>query len=187
MDNKIVDLMPEIDNIKDGDLRQKVINVWEEAVALGGWENPGQIPFNPAIGSSPSLISHTRLVTRTALSFAEEYERVHGKCIDRDMLAVTALLHDVSKAMEIKPSSSGPTKSEVAQKVPHGFFGGYLAWKAGLPLDLVHLIVTHTPTIPMLPGRIEGVILGYADLMDADCHFFRAELPTMMERHRFEE
>ena len=187
MGKGIVDLIPEIKNIKDEDLRQKVINVWEEAVTLGGWDVPDQIPFNPDLGPSPSLINHTRSVTRIALSFAEEYERDYGKCIDRDMLAAVAILHDVSKALEIQPGPEGPAKSELGKKVPHGIFGGYLAWKAGLPLDYIHLIVTHTPRISMLPSRLEGIILAYADLLDADSHFFRGKVRTIMERHKFEE
>ena len=187
MGKGIVELIPEITSIKDEDLRQKVINIWEEAVSLGGWDSPAEIPFNTELGTSPSLINHTRSVTRIALSFAQEYERDYGKCIDRDMLAVVAILHDVSKALEIEPGPDGPVKSALGKKVPHGIFGGYLAWKEGLPLDCIHLIITHTPRIAMLPARLEGIILAYADLLDADSHFFRGKVKTIMERHRFEE
>lgn len=162
--------MPEIDRIKDEEIRRKVIEIWEEAVALGGWNDPSQIPFNIAIGLPPSLIDHTRLVTRVALSYAGEYEQAYGKTIDWDLLTASAILHDVSKVLEFKPHPERITKSEIGEKIPHGFFGGFLARKVGLPLDLIHMIVTHTPTVAMLPGRLEGVILRYADLMDSDCH-----------------
>ena len=180
---KMIDLIPEIDEVKNEETRQRVITVWEEAIRLGGWTDPLKIPFNPTIGPIPSLIDHTRSVTRTALFFADGYENRFQKGIDRDLLAAGAILHDVSKAMESEPTPDGAVKSEIGKTVPHGFFGGYLAWKAGVPTELIHLITTHTHAVAMLPQRIEGVILRYADLLDADCHYFGSGLPTLMERH----
>lgn len=183
MKHKIIDLIPEIKEIKTEEVRQKVIDIWEEAIRLGGWEDPRKIPYTPAIGPIPSLIDHTRSVTRTALFFADEFEKTFLKKIDRELLAASAILHDVSKTMEFGPAPEGAAKSEIGKKVPHGFFGGYLAWKAGLPTEFIHMIATHTPSVSMLPQRIEGVIMRYADLMDADSHYFSAGLPTLMERH----
>ena len=181
---KIVDLIPETGDIKNEELRQKVIGVWEEAIKLGGWDDPRKIPFNPDIGLSPSLIDHTRSVTRIALAVAENYVLTYKKEIDRDLLAAGAILHDVSKVLEFQDSPDGPVKSEAGKKLPHGSFSGFLAWKAGLSVDLLHLVLTHSPAVEMLPLRIEGIILRYADLMDADSHYFCAGLPTLMERYR---
>lgn len=184
MDFKMVDLIPEISDIQNEDLRQKVISIWEEAIKLGGWDDPRKIPFNPAIGTSPSLLDHIRSVTRTALAFADNYERSFKKGIDRDLLAASAILHDVSKALEYEAGQDGPVKSEVGKKLPHGFFSGFLGREAGLSVDLLHTILTHTPTVEMLPLRLEGIILRYADLMDADSHYFSSGFQTLMERYK---
>lgn len=184
MKSRIVELIPEIDRIKDEDIKKKVISIWEKAIALGGWDDPSKIPFNPTIGLPPSLIDHTLLVTRTAIFFATEFEQTYGKGVDWDLLITSSVLHDVSKVLEFKPHPERITKSEIGEKVPHGYSGGFLAQEAGLPLDYIHMIVTHTPAVAMLPGRLEGVILRYADLMDADCHYFRAGLPTLMPKSK---
>ena len=176
MENKIIDLIPE-------DLRQTVIDIWNEALQIAGWDDPHKIPFNPSVGYAPSLIDHTRSVTRTALSYADNFKKTFQKDIDRDLLTAGAILHDVSKAIEFMDGNDGPVKSDIGNKIPHSIYSGFLAWKAGLPVDLIHIILTHSPSVEMLPKSIEGLILKYADMMDADAHYFLAELPTILERY----
>lgn len=184
MNHDIVQLLPEIELISDRDLREKVITVWQQAFAMANWQDPHAIPFNAAIGNEPSLIDHTRSVTKTALGYAQNYEDTFGGSVDHDLLLAGALLHDVSKAIEFEPGAEKPEKSAIGINLPHGTFSTILAWQAELPLPVLHLIATHSPAAPMLPNTIEGYILKYADLLDADAHYCAAGLPTIMERFK---
>ena len=180
--SRILEVLPEIRDIADPVLRDKVAEIWDEAVRMGGWSDVMDIPFNPKVGEEPALVTHVRAVTLAAKHYAEVLEGVVGKAVDHDLLLAASLLHDVSKAVEYGVQGGRVGKTELGEKIPHGVFGAYLAWKHGLSLDLVHLIITHTATIGMAPVRLEGVILRYADLMDADVHYFRAGLPMLMQK-----
>ena len=180
----ILELLPEITRIEDKTLQDKVARVWEEALEMGGWQNPEAIPFNAAIGNAPSLIDHTRSVTKAALWYAEHYQQTFGGKIDFDTLTAGAILHDVSKVIEFRQGDAGPEQTSIGKQLPHSTYSGFFAWKAGLPLEVLHLIVTHSPAVQMLPNTIEGYILKYVDVMDADAHYFSAGLPTIMERFK---
>lgn len=184
MAGNVTELFPEIKFIQNDTLKSKVITVWDEALGMSNWENPLLIPFNSEIGAEPSLINHTRSVTRTALWYAENYEKTFNKQVDHDVLIAGAILHDVSKVLEFELESDGPVKTEIGKNFPHGTFSGFLSWKTNLPIEVLHLIVTHSPAVHMLPNSIEGYILKYADLMDADAHYFSAGLTTIMKRYK---
>ena len=60
MRDEIKRLFPELDEIRDASLREKVIDVWEDSITTGGWTPAEleQIPFTRRAGDI-ALLSPT--------------------------------------------------------------------------------------------------------------------------------
>ena len=141
---EVIDLIPEIGKIKDEQLKQKVAAVWADAIELGGWEarDLDAIPFTLLIPDCRfSLLHHTRAVTRTALSIAENLIESYGDAvpIDMDILLAGSVLHDVGKALEYVREGDAVVKSRDGKLLRHPFSGQALAYKhvvgASSPID----------------------------------------------------
>ena len=66
-------ILPELDWIADGDLRNLVEKVWEDAFQLGGWdeEDLDAIPFTLLVQDADiNLLNHTRIVTHLCRQIA---------------------------------------------------------------------------------------------------------------------
>jgi len=171
-------LFPDVDQIANPSLRQGVIDIWIEIAAECPWDNLEDIPKNLDAERHRRLTDHIRGVTRMALALADVAQREHGTKIDRDMLIAVGLLHDVSKPLECEPDPAGkPTngpakparKSELGAKIQHAVYGTHKVFAHKLPLELAHLIVTHTHASNVRPTKsIEAALLFYADYADSD-------------------
>ena len=96
--------LPMLDEMKDAELREKVIDAWALSLQLNGWtaieEMPGSgMPEASAIGDQSM---HIKVVMYNALSIyrnlKKAYERDFG--LDEDILMACAALHDVGKPYE---------------------------------------------------------------------------------------
>jgi putative nucleotidyltransferase with HDIG domain len=171
MKNEIIDLLPEINDIKDENLRKKVISVWEEAIKQGGWkiEDMEKIPFTLLIPDCKvNLIEHTRAVTHTALEMAKVILKFYKKQvkIDLDLLLAGGLLHDVGKLLEYASVEGKITKSKTGKFLRHPFSGSALAYKHGSPDEVVHMIATHAKEGDGGYRSIEAMIIHYADFIN---------------------
>ncbi len=164
----IVKKLPEIDLIKDGELRKKVIETWEEAIELGGWscEELDTVPFTLLIPDVEiSLIDHTRGVTKTALAMAKELKNTYGEKIDInfDYLLAGALLHDVGKLLEYGKSNGKIGKSYAGKLIRHPVSGTALAFKHDLPVEIQNMIAAHSKEGEFVKRRVETIIIYHAD------------------------
>jgi putative nucleotidyltransferase with HDIG domain len=171
MKNEIINLIPEINQINNEDLKKKVISVWEEAIKQGGWkiEDLGKIPFTLLIPDCKvSLIEHTRAVTHTALEIAKVILKFYKEKIkiDFDLLLAGGLLHDVGKLLEYASVDGKITKSKTGKFLRHPFSGSALAYKHGLPDEVVHMIATHAKEGEGGYRSIEAMIIHYADFIN---------------------
>ena len=160
--------LPEIEKIKDQDLKGKVIATWEEAIKLGGWsqEDLKEVPFTLLIPDCPaSLIEHTRAVTNTALMMAVTMKDFYGERvkIDFDILVAGGLLHDVGKLLEYSRSGGKISKSKSGRLLRHPFSGANLAYKNGLPDEVVHIIATHAHEGDGGYRSVEAILINHAD------------------------
>ena len=67
MREQIVESIPEINLIKDADLREKTLQVWEDAIADGGWTFDAirRMPFSVHVENcNITFIEHVRTVSR---------------------------------------------------------------------------------------------------------------------------
>ncbi len=184
-------LFPEVDTIRDPALRRGVIDIWIETGAECGWENIQQIPKSLGVEKHRRLVDHVRGVTRMALALAEIAEREYGTAYQRDHLIAGCLLHDCSKTVETEPDpAASPTNAPAApgrvsalgDKIQHAVYTSHKAFAHKLPLEVTHLILTHTHQSNVRSKTIEAAYLFYADSMDSDVGIITAGGRSLMER-----
>jgi len=171
MKSEIIALFPEINQIKDEDLKKKVISVWEEAIKQGGWKvgDLDKVPFTLLIPDCKiNLIEHTRAVTHTALEAAKVILKFYGKKvkIGFDLLLAGGILHDVGKLLEYALVEGKITQSKRGKLLRHPFSGASLAYKHGLPEEVVHMIATHAREGDGGFRSVEAMIIHYADYIN---------------------
>jgi len=158
----IKEALPELDLIGDEDLRDKTTEaltlLWKES----NWDDIYVVPYlteRPEV----SWVVHTRFVARGSATMAGLFKELTGKEYDRDLIVAAALLHDASKFQEYAKTDDGYDKSELGYKIQHSLYAAHVALNVGLPLDVVHLIVSHTPMAFVKPKLPEGWILREVD------------------------
>jgi 3'-5' exoribonuclease len=133
------------------------------------------------------LLKHSLSVAGACDRMAEHYA-AQGLQVDRDLLVAGALLHDVGKVRELKAlPSSGYT--DEGQLLGHIVLGIQMVAEEAravpdLPAErlllLQHLIASHQGKpewdSPKVPQLVEGLILHYADDLDAKLNPVRALL-----------
>lgn len=165
----VLNAFPELHDIADHDLRQAVVEIWQEVLQESAWDRLEDVPKHPhKVPSSSTLVEHTRSVTQMAVAVAEVAERVRGISFDRDQLIASANLHDVSKLLEFEPSADGGRASRFGHLIQHGTYGAHKMWQKDLPVEMVHSVIAHTVTSRYVPQTWEAVIVHYVDYLDSD-------------------
>ena len=171
MKEKITKFFPEINQIKDENLRKQVVSTWEEAIKEGGWkiEELESIPFTLLIPDCKiDLVTHTRAVTQTALKVADVLIDFYKEKVEiaLDLLIAGAILHDVGKILEYAKEGNKVVKSKTGKLLRHPFSGSALAYKHGLPKEVIHMIATHAKEGDGEYRCIEAMIIHYADFIN---------------------
>jgi len=171
MKEKITKFFPEINQIKDENLRKQVVSTWEEAIKEGGWkiEELESIPFTLLIPDCRiDLVTHTRAVTQTALKVAGVLIDFYEEKVEiaLDLLIAGAILHDVGKILEYAKEGNKVVKSKTGKLLRHPFSGSALAYKHGLPKEVIHMIATHAKEGNGGYRCIEAMIIHYADFIN---------------------
>src|ERR1043166_2515609 len=150
---QIAELFPSLLEIKDGALREKVAAVWDEAITTGcggtGWtfDELRAVKFTLLAGDiEMPFVEHLNSCARQCIAIADVLVSAFrcGIPIERDYLIAGALLADVGKPLEYAKDASGKVvQGTFGQQVRHPFSGGALAYKHGIPGDVLHIIATH--------------------------------------------
>lgn len=171
MRNELLSLIPEFELIEDPDLREKTLQVWEAALARGGWTPAAlaEMPFTLLINPCPaSYIEHVRAVTLTALRAAEVFAEIYGDRVplNVDYLLAGGLLHDIGKLLEYERGEDGLTvQSRHGQFLRHPFSGAALAAEFGLPAEVLHMIAAHAGEGDKMTRTAEATLINKADFM----------------------
>jgi putative nucleotidyltransferase with HDIG domain len=152
----------ELEWIKDTSLREKVVNVWNEAANRGGWTNIEDAPFTLLIDNSGKLTDHTKRITNLAKSVFDN----RSENINLDFLIAGALLHDVGKLLEYVKKDGKYVKGEYGEKFRHPVSGALLAKELGLPDEVVLIIYAHSHEGDKLKRSPEAVIVNHCDFID---------------------
>lgn len=172
MKEVILRLLPEIGEIENVSLREKVIACWQEAMAFRGWteELLRTMPFTLlAENVKITFINHVRAVCRMCISCDRVLAEIHGTNrtpINRDYLIAGALLADVGKLCEFEIAGGKPVKSDFGKHIRHPFSGVGLAFKHGLPSEVMHIIATHSKEGAGETRLPESIIFHHADFID---------------------
>lgn len=175
---RIAVLFPELMDIRDAGLRDKVAAVWEEAITTGcggkGWthEELRAIPFTLLAGKIDlRYVEHLRSCALQCMAIADVLGTIFGDRIpiNRDHLLAGSLLADVGKPLEFDKDSNGKViKGHFGDMLRHPFSGVALCYKHGIPAEVMHIVATHSHEGDKVQRSIESIIFHHADFVDFD-------------------
>ncbi|HJX97988.1 MAG TPA: HD domain-containing protein [Chthoniobacterales bacterium] len=175
---EIAKLFPSLMKIKQRSLREKVAAVWSEAITTGcggkGWTfaELRAVKFTLLAGDiDMKFVEHLNCCARQCIAIAEVLKKSF-RCsipINRDHLIAGALLADVGKPLEYDKDTSGKVvQGKFGQRLRHPFSGVALAFKHGIPAEVMHMIATHSHEGDKVERSIESIIFHHADFVDFD-------------------
>jgi putative nucleotidyltransferase with HDIG domain len=175
---EIAKLFPSLMKIKQKSLREKVAAVWSEAITTGcggkGWSFPElrAVKFTLLAGEiDMKFVEHLNSCARQCIAIADVLKKSF-RCsipINRDHLIAGALLADVGKPLEYdKDASDKIIQGKFGQQLRHPFSGVALAFKHGIPAEVMHMIATHSHEGDKVERSIESIIFHHADFVDFD-------------------
>ncbi|TVQ64360.1 MAG: HDIG domain-containing protein [Phycisphaerales bacterium] len=175
---QIAELLPEIMDIKDASLRDKVAAVWSEAITTGcggkGWtfDELRAVPFTLLAGDIDlRYIEHLRSCARQCMAIADVLTGIFGDRvpIHRDHLLAGSLLADVGKPLEFDKDAKGNViKGHYGEMLRHPFSGVAMCYKHNVPPEVMHIVATHSFEGDKVDRTIESIIFHHADFVDFD-------------------
>jgi putative nucleotidyltransferase with HDIG domain len=152
-ETQVREAYPELDEIADDDLRDKVVEAWVRGLERGGWQDVADIPYAWNIHEITN-VEHVRGVTKIALESARLQQEFHGADVDTDVVVAACLLHDVGKCYEYVDHVDAellvdPDRDTYASEdIPHSISGYALAHEVGVPLDVQRAIPHFLGEVP---------------------------------------
>ena len=180
---EVLRLFPQLGMVSRKDWVEKAQRIWMEVWSSSKWPKLEKAPASLRTPRA-SLVNHTRAVLQGALSIAEARARVYGEKVDRDILIIAAVIHDVSKLVEYEPFRGKGRLSRLGEAYQHGFYAAYRALVHDLPPEIVHIVLSHTTQTKSVPRSKEGLVLYYADMADADLNRHRENAPSLLGEHK---
>jgi putative nucleotidyltransferase with HDIG domain len=168
----VMKALPEINEIENQDLREKVVEAWAFSLSKSEFTSIDQIrasglPDSPVLKNG-SQADHTRATALVAQGIADALEKIHGDLgVDRDLLWACALCHDVGKPYEFSPQNQARWKSDVGAAgypaIRHSVYGVYVALTVGLPESVAHAAGAHSAEGELIKRSLENTLVHYAD------------------------
>lgn len=173
MQQKVKELLPEVELIKDQALRDNTIACWAEAMEYRNWtvEELRAIPFTLlAEDVKIGFIDHVRTCCKMAVACDEVLDEMHQERktpVNRDYLISGSLLADVGKLLEFAKKENGEVyKSDYGKHIRHPFSGVGLAFKHDLPSEVMHIIAVHSKEGAGEKRSPEAIIFHHVDFID---------------------
>lgn len=176
----IAKLFPDLMQIKDASLRDKVAAVWNEALTTGcggkGWtmDELRAVPFTLLAGDiSMTFIDHLNSCCKQCIAIAKVLRECFGAQvpINLDHLIAGSLLADCGKPLEFDKDGGGKViKGHFGDMLRHPFSGVAMCYKHGIPAEVMHIVATHSfeGDPPKVTRSIESIIFHHADFVDFD-------------------
>ncbi|QLD90731.1 HD domain-containing protein [Natronomonas salina] len=165
----IEEVFPEIETIADDSLRTGVSTAWTTAAGINGLEveELPEVPWLPATqreldieAEEALLVDHVRDVASCAVGLAESLlSRDDDLEVDLDTVIAGALVHDVSKLYEF----DGMERTEVGELLGHPYYGVAVVSRANLPVEIAHVVLSHSSRTTVEPATLEAEIVRRAD------------------------
>ena len=174
----IASLFPNLMDIRDAALRDKVAAVWNDALTSGcsgkGWtfDEIRAIPFTLLAGKiDMRFVEHLNSCCKQCIAISGVLKEVFGSRIpiNLDHLIAGSLLADAGKMLEFDKSPSGAVvKGHYGDMLRHPFSGVALCYKHGIPPEVMHIVATHSHEGDKVERTIESWIFHHADFVDFD-------------------
>ena len=170
MKDKVLEIWPEINWIKDEGLRTKTLDAWAYAIENSPLEPKDleKIPFSLLIKDcSVSFMNHKRTCVQLAVDIAKTMVDNFGKEIkvDMDIMISGAILIDVGKLLEYEIVDGKLGTSDYGKVVRHPFSGVAIAARFGLPPGVQQIIGTHSKEGDLGKRTVESIIVHHADFV----------------------
>jgi putative nucleotidyltransferase with HDIG domain len=169
---QILEELPEIGEICNPDLREKVIEAWALALAKSSYRSIKEIPpaGNPGVmvlvrgDQTDHILGVTRLAIKMADEFAAHYPELE---IDRDIVVAGGICHDIGKPWEFDPENrkrwEASPRTAGKPSIRHPAFGAHICLTVGLPEEIAHIATAHSAEGELLVRSLENTIVNYAD------------------------
>ena len=173
MKTRIFEVIPEFDLIADSELRDKTLQVWEDAVTEGGWtlDVIEKMPFSVHVENcNITFVEHVRTVCKMCVAVADVLIDSYGErtTLNKDHLVAGALLADVGKLIEYEFKDGIVVHSARGRQLRHPFTGVAMSHHRNIPAEVQHIIATHSKEGEMMVRSNESVIFHHADFIDFD-------------------
>ena len=170
MKDKVLEIWPEINLIKDEDLKSKTLQAWVYAIAQSPLDPKDleAIPFSLLImDCNVSFMSHKRTGVQLAVDIANKMVHNFGDEIkvNMDIMISGAILIDVGKLLEYEIVDGKLTTSNYGKVVRHPFSGVAIAARFALPPEVQHIIGTHSKEGDLGKRTVESIIVHHADFV----------------------
>jgi len=166
------DLSPEIEQIRNADLRRKVVDAWCYSLVRSSFKRLSEVPPWGAAGifflKQGSQANHLRGVARFAMKMTDDFlENYPEAIVDRDIVVAGALCHDLGKPYEFDPLNQQRWKADPSNcgdpTFRHSVYGVHLALSAGLPEKVAHICIGHSVEGQHFKLSTECTIVRHAD------------------------
>jgi putative nucleotidyltransferase with HDIG domain len=174
----IAKLFPDLMQIKDASLRDKVAAVWNEALTTGcggkGWtfDELRSIPFTLMAGDIDlTFVEHVNSCCKQCIAIAWVLRECFGNrvAVNLDYLIAGSLLADCGKPLEFEKDKKGKLiKGHFGDMLRHPFSGVAMCYKHGIPAEVMHIVATHSHEGDKVQRSIESIIFHHADFVDFD-------------------
>ena len=170
MRNKVLEIWPEINWIKDPELKEKTIQCWVYALekSVLSAEDLKVIPFSLLIKDCKvSFMNHKRTAVQLSVDIAKRMKENFGDeiKIDMDFLISGAILIDVGKLLEYDKVNGQLTTSKAGKMLRHPFSGVSIADRFDIPPEVQHIIAYHAKEGDLANRSIEAIIVHHADFV----------------------
>ena len=98
-------------------------------------------------------------VWRKTRTLAETLQERRSVDLSIYTVVAGALVHDVSKLYEF----DGMESTKIGTLLGHPYYGVYVVAAAGLPVELAHIVLSHTHRTGVEPATLEAIIIRQAD------------------------
>ncbi len=163
---------PEIADIKDTALRDKVVEAWAYALCESSFTRATDIPGAGNPGDFELVrgnqTDHIRAVARIATFLANDFvARFPEVDIDHDIVLAGAIIHDVGKAFEFDPNNLKRWHEDGSRagqpSLRHSVFGAHVCLTVGLPEELAHIALGHSREGQHIGLSLECMFVRLAD------------------------
>jgi len=169
---RIREELPELTEISESELADKVVEAWAKSLSEGGFRAIGDLQGSGGpdvmVLKKGTQVDHLRGVTRFAMLLAQELAALQTDFrYDRDVLVAGALIHDVGKPFEYDPRNRTRwQKAPRASGLPaarHTLHGYHVCMSVGLPVEVAHIAGAHSPEGNLIVRSRECTIVHHAD------------------------